>query len=176
MLTNKLCRQGFTLDPLPSPSHRVADSCPLLLCWQERAAVLLCVLHPPGRSTDGIFPGGSSYQSFSCASCHLKVSADSGVGLSMSWICRQTWGIITVQLQTASSVRVHPHGAAEAGVTPKWLYSVCSPCQDTGFTAHLARQTWEKMTCCFARQLWGEGKVGGCCYSNIYLAVTQCMS
>lgn len=95
MLTNIFCRQGSRLDPLPSPSsHGVAESCPLLPCWQERAAILLCVLHPPGRSIDGIFPGGSSYQSFSCASCHLKVSADSNVELSMSWICRRTWGLL----------------------------------------------------------------------------------
>lgn len=142
LLTNIFCRQGSRLDPLPSPSsHGVAESCPLLPCWQERAAILLCVLHPPGRSIDGIFPGGSSYQSFSCASCHLKVSADSNVELSMSWICRRTWGIIAVQLQTASSACVCPHGAAEAGVTPKWLCSVCFACQDAGLTAHLARQT-----------------------------------
>lgn len=66
------------------------------------------MLHPLGRSTDGFFPVGSPYQRLSHASCHLKVGADSGVELSVSWNRGQAQGIIAVQLQTASSAHVHP--------------------------------------------------------------------
>lgn len=66
------------------------------------------MFHPPGRSTDGIFPVGSPYQRLSPASCHLKVGADSSVELSVSWSRGQAQGIIAVQQQTASSAHVHP--------------------------------------------------------------------
>lgn len=122
MLTNIFCRQGSRLNLLPSPSSQgMAESCPLPLCQQEGAATLPCVFHHPGRSTHGIFPVGSPCQSLSCVFCHLKVGADSGVERSMNWIRSQQWGIIAVQLQTASFACVCPCSAAEVGIAPKWL-------------------------------------------------------
>lgn len=88
---------------LPKKWHRAA------LCFSaSRRGQLLWVFHSPGRSTDGIFPVGSPYQRLSRASCHLKVSADSSVELSVSWSHGQTRGIIVVQLQTAGSAHVRP--------------------------------------------------------------------
>lgn len=85
--------------PLSKKWHKLPFAFLLQLLW---------VFPLSGRSTDGIFPVGSPYQRLSRASCHLKVGADGGVGLSVSWSRGQTQGIIGVQLQTASSAHVHP--------------------------------------------------------------------
>lgn len=104
MLTHSVDKDSGWVPSLPLPKkwHRAA------LCFSaSRRGQLLWVFHPPGRSTDGVFPVGSPYQRLSLASCHLKVSADSGVELSVSWSHGQTRGIIEVQLQTAGSAHVY---------------------------------------------------------------------
>lgn len=59
-----------------------------------------------------------------------------------------------------------PVGAAQVGVAPKWLCSVYSPCRVTGFRAHLARQSWERMTCHFLQDGL-EGKVRDAATSSL---------
>lgn len=105
----------------------------------------------------------------SVVSCHLKVGADSGVELSMSWIRSQTWGIIAVQLQMASSSHVHPCGCCTSWCRSKvavlcLLPMSCHWLQSSSGQTELRKDDLSF----FTRWLGGEGE--GCCY--IFLAVT----
>lgn len=142
--------------PLPKKWHRAA------LCFSaSRRGPLPWVFHPPGRSTDGIFPVGSPYQSLSRASCHLKVSADSGVELSVWWSRGQTRGLLQFSYKQQVLLMFIPVSAAEVGVLLKWFCSVSSPCWDSGFNSSPGQTQLRRDDLSFYRMAWKGEEDGG---------------